>query len=187
MKSQRIVKEIVKTEKLPQGQGKVLSTRQNKNEISSNVYTVKETTLEKRVKRSYNTEGPSNKSLQITSSNLKQGTNSGYIAQNKIPVSNKEDNKYKDLKTSKSTKNNFSERFRVRRYTKKDHDKIIKIQRWWRRILAILDGYKIRESLFNQNRQDNVIRTQQIITERNISDNNQLFPQILKSPNTFQV
>jgi len=27
MKSQRIVKEIVKTEKLPQGQGKVLSTR----------------------------------------------------------------------------------------------------------------------------------------------------------------
>jgi len=116
---------------------------------------------------------------------LKQGTNSGYIAQNKIPVSNKEDNKYKDLKTSKSTKNNFSERFRVRRYTKKDYDKIIKIQRWWRRILAILDGYKIRESLFNQNRQNNVIRTQQIITERNISDNNQLFPQILKSPNAF--
>ena len=127
MKSQRVVKEIIKSEKLPQGQTRVLSGRRSKNGVTSNVYTVKETTLEKRIKRSsYGTEGSVNKSEQNISSNLKQGTNSGFIAQNKIPVSNKEDNKYKDLKTSKSTKNNFSERFRVRRYTKKDYDKIIK-------------------------------------------------------------
>ena len=113
MKSERIVKEKVKTEKLPQGQGKVLSTRQNKNGFSSNVYTVKETTLEKRVKRSYNTEGPSNKSSQISSSNLKQGTNSGVNSQNKIPVSNKEENNSTKFGArAKYTKFNYSERFK---------------------------------------------------------------------------
>ena len=170
MKSQRIVKEIVKTEKLPLGgQTTVLTSRKNRNSNTSNVYTVKETTLEKKVKRSYNTGKASYKSEQIVSSNLKQGTNSGYISQNKIPVSNKEDSKFSIIKTTRTTKNNISEGYRTRRYTKREIEKIIKIQRWWRRILAILDGYKIRESLFTQNKQNYVVKSQKIYTEKYVS------------------
>ena len=170
MKSQRIVKEIVKTEKLPQGgQTTVLTSRKNRNSNGSNVYTVKETTLEKKVKRSYNTGKTSYKSEQIVSSNLKQGTNSGYISQNKIPVSNKQESKYSIIKTTRSTNNNISEGYRARRYTKSEIEKIIKIQRWWRKILAILDGYKIRESLLTQNKHNYVVKSQKIYTEKYVS------------------
>ena len=92
MKSQKVIKEVIKTEKLPQGQAKPYTFRRNNNSnASSNIYTVKETTVEKRFKRSFNKEGSSTQSYQNTSSNLKQGTNSGNKFQNKIPVSNTEE------------------------------------------------------------------------------------------------
>ncbi len=188
MKSQRIVKEIVKTEKLPQGQTMVLPARKNKNgSVTSNVYTVKETTLEKRVKRSYNnTDGPTTKSYQTYSSNLKQGTNSGYNNQNKIPVSNKEQSKVTIVKTTRSTKNNITEGYKTRRYSKRELDKIVKIQNWWRRMLAILDGYKIRDSLFSHNQRDYVVKSQKIYTEKYVSNkNNQPMPQDISSPQSY--
>ena len=163
MKSQRVVKEIIKSEKLPQGQTTTLSGRRNKNGVTSNVYTVKETVLEKRIKRSsYGTEGSLNKSEQIVSSNLKQGTNSGLTTQNKIPVSNKEENKFSIYKSTRTTRNNISEGYSSRRYSKREIEKIIKIQRWWRRMLAILNGYKIRETLFSQNKGKNYIITKHV-------------------------
>ena len=186
MKSQRVVKEIVKTEKLPQGQTTVLQGRRSKNGNTSNVYTVKETTLEKRVKRSYNTyntEGSySNKSQQIVSSNLKQGTNSGYItSQNKIPVSNKEENRVSTYKT-RSQRNNISESFKTRRYSKREMDKIIRIQKWWRRTLAILNGYKIRESL-RKNR-NYVVKSQKVYTEKYVSTHSSNRPSIQNISNS---
>ena len=172
MKSQRIIKETYKSEKLPQGQSQVLTSRKNKTTATSNVYTVKETILEKKVKRSYNTEG-NKKTEHIYSSNLKQGTNSGYsITQNKIPVSNREEHKVTIINKTRSTRNNTSsEGFKVRRYSKRELDKIIKIQRWWRRMLAILNGYKIRESLISQNKKNYVVKSQKIYTEKYISTN----------------
>ena len=167
MKSQRVVKEIIKSEKLPQTQTKILSGRRSKNTVTSNVYTVKETTLEKRIKRSYGTEGSLNKSEQIVTSNLKQGTNSGYISQNKIPVSNKEE-KVTTIKSTRSFRSNISDNNRPRRYSKKEIEKIIKIQRWWRKILAKLNGYKIREKL-RLNNKNYVIKSQKIYTEKYVS------------------
>ena len=74
----------------------------------------------------------------IYTSNLKQRENSGYsTTPNKIPYSNREE--------KKDTLIN---------YTQKELDKIIKIQRWSRRIIAILKGYKIRESLISQNKKN---------------------------------
>ena len=184
MKSQRVIKEIVKTEKLPQGQTKVVPSRKSKNSLVSNTYTVKETTYEQRVKRSsYNTERSSNKSILNKSSNLKQGTNSGYIIQNKIPVSNKEENRTTIIKTTRSSRTNISDGYSNKRYTKREVDKIIKIQRWWRRILDILTGYKIRESLFSQNR-NYVVKSQKIYTEKYISNKTKPLPQDLKSQNS---
>ena len=189
MKSQRIVKEIVKTEKLPQGQTVVLPTRKNKNaSVTSNVYTVKETTLEKRVKRSsYNTiNGPMTKTVQTFSSNLKQGTNSGYNNQNKIPISNKEQSKVTIVKTTRSSKGNITEGYKTRRYSRREIEKIVKIQKWWRRMLAILNGYKIRDSLFAQNKHNYVIKSQKIYTEKYVSNkNNQPLPQDLQNSKSF--
>ena len=177
MKTQKVVKEIIKTEKLPQGQTKILNGRRSKNSLTSNVYTVKETTLEKRIKRSSGNEGSSilKSSEHIISSNLKQGTNSGSYFQNKIPVSNKEDNRVTKIiksTTTRTTKNNISDGYLSKRYTKREIDKIIKIQRWWRRILAILKGYEIRESLFSNNSGTGnyVVKSQKIYTEKYTSN-----------------
>ena len=178
MRSQRIIKQTIKSEQLPQtqntGQTSVLTGRRSKNSVTSNVYTVKETTLERRVKRSYK-DGTGTSDV-ITSSNLKQGTNSGFTSQNKIPVSNKEESQMKIIRTTRTTtKNNIPEGTRVKRYTKRDVDKIIKIQRWWRRMLSILKGYKIRDSLRSENDQNYVVKDQKIYTEEVISNENQQF------------
>ena len=168
MKSQRVVKEIIKSEKLPQGQTNILTGRRNKNGVTSNVYTVKETTLEKRIKKSYGTEGSLKKVEQTFSSNLKQGTNSGTTIQNKIPVSNKEENKYSIYKSNRTIRNNISEGYLSRRYSKREIEKIIKIQRWWRRMLAILNGYKIRETL-RINNKNYIVKSQKVYTEKYVS------------------
>ena len=167
MKSRRFYKQTIKSENLPQGQNKAEETDKNKNGYSSKVYTVKETTIEKKVKRSsFNSGGDKN-----ISSNLKQGTNSGFSSQNKIPVSNKED---KDSKISnyRGFRSRFlANKFKDKVYTKAEVDKIIKIQRWWRRMMAILDGYKIRESLFGQNSGNYVVKSKKIYTEEYTSSN----------------
>ncbi len=52
MKSQRIIKKTIKTEKLPQGQTSTVASHKFKSNISStgsNEYTVKETTIEKNI------------------------------------------------------------------------------------------------------------------------------------------
>ncbi len=189
MKSQKVIKEVIKTEKLPQGQAKPYTFRRNNNSnASSNIYTVKETTVEKRFKRSFNKEGSSTQSYQNTSSNLKQGTNSGNKFQNKIPVSNTEEKTTTTIvKNTTTSRNNYSEGLRYRRF-KREIDKIIKIQKWWRRMLAILDGYKIRESLFDQNKQNYVVQSQKIFTETFSSEQNQNQNQpisgYLRSPQT---
>lgn len=77
--------------------------------------------------------------------------------------------------TRTTTKNNIPEGTRVKRYTKRDVDKIIKIQRWWRRMLSILKGDKIRESLRSENDQNYVVKDQKIYTEEVISNENQQF------------
>ena len=168
MKSQRVVKEIIKSEKLPQGQTNILTGRRNKNGVTSSVYTVKETTLEKRIKKSYGTEGSLKKAEHIVSSNLKQGTNSGFTTQNKIPVSNKEENKFSIYKSTRTTRNNISEGYLSRRYSKREIEKIIKLQRWWRRMLSILNGYKIRETL-RINNKNYVVKSQKVYTEKYVS------------------
>ena len=184
MKSRRVVKEIIKKENLPQDEKKPVESRKKKYGFNSSgntsaAYTVKETTLEKRVKRTYNTEGNSNKTEKIisTSSNLKQGTNSGYkTTQNKIPVSKKEDtsSSSKIVFSSKYNRSKYADRFKNRSkiYNKGEVDKIIKIQRWWRRMLAILNGYKIRETLRKQNNQNYVVKSKKIYTEKYITNHN---------------
>ncbi len=191
MKSKKVVKEVIKTEKLPQGKTNVNEIKKNKTGYGSNVYTVKETTVEKTVKKSYNTQGgtsTSNKSeKKIFSSNLKQGTNSGVNSQNKIPVSNKEENNSTKFGArAKYTKFNYSERFKnQKKYSKAEIDKIIKIQRWWKRILAILEGYKIREKLRAQNKNNYTVKSKNVYTEQYMSrySSNQPVIQNLKYSN----
>ena len=192
MKSRRVVKEIIKKENLPQAEKKPVESRKKKYGFNSSVnnasatsgaYTVKETTLEKRVKRTYNTEGNSNSKTEKTeksekmissSSNLKQGTNFGFKAQNKIPVSKKEETSTssKVVFSSKYNRSKYADRFKNRGkiYNKGEVDKIIKIQRWWRRMLAILNGYKIRETLRKQNNQNYVVKSKKIYTEQYITN-----------------
>ncbi len=76
--------------------------------------------------------------ISSSSSSLKQGTNSGFISQNKIPVSAKEGSKVGKYK-HKSFRNS-TDSLKFKKYTKKESDIIIKIQRWWKRMLAILNG-----------------------------------------------
>ena len=187
MKSQKVIKEVIKTEKVPQGQTKPYTSKKNSNSnASSNLYTVKETTFEKRYRRTFNKGGSSNKSEENNSSSLKQGTNSGSNFQNKIPVSNTEE---KSAKNSTTSRNTYSEGLRYRRF-KREIDKVIRIQKWWRRMLAILNGYKIRESLFGQNQKNYVVSSQKIVTETYSSEQNQnqnnpiTIAKYLKSPQT---
>ena len=187
MKSKKVIKEVIKTEKVPQGQTKPYTSKKNNNSnASSNLYTVKETTFEKRYRRTFNKEGTSNKSEQNNSSSLKQGTNSGSNFQNKIPVSNTEE---KNVKNSTTSRNNYSEGLRYRRF-KREIDKVIRIQKWWRRMLAILNGYKIRETLFGKNQKNYVVSSQKIVTETYSSEQNQnqnqpiTITKYLKSPQT---
>ena len=49
MKSQRIIKETIKTEKLPQRQTSTITSHKFVSSTGSNEYTVKETTIEKNI------------------------------------------------------------------------------------------------------------------------------------------
>ena len=168
MKSQRAVKEIIKSEKLPQGQTYVVSGRRNKDGITTNVYTVKETTLEKRIKRAYGNESSLNKSEQFATTNINQGVNSDFKTQNKITFSNDEENMFPKYKSSTTRRKNISRGYTSRRYSKKEIEKIIEIQRWWRRILAKINGYEIRES-FKIDNNNNLVKSQKVYTERYMS------------------
>ncbi len=199
MKSRKFIKHINKSENLPQEKTKAVESRKNKHGFNSNPITVKETTVEKKFKSSYNTGGDTKaktttnitKTEKIVSSNmssnLKQGTNSGISSQNKIPVSNKEENNSTKFGArAKYTKFNYSERFKnQKKYSKAEIDKIIKIQRWWKRILAILEGYKIREKLRAQNKNNYTVKSKNVYTEKYMSrySSNQPVIQNLKYSN----
>ena len=62
MKTRRYYKELKKAEKLPQVEEKEISNTKNKYGQTSSVYTVKETTIEKRVRRGNNIEDSSSQS-----------------------------------------------------------------------------------------------------------------------------
>ena len=49
---------------------------------------------------------------------------------------------------------------------------IIKIQKWWKRILARLNGYKIREKLRKEKGKEYIIKSREVVREKNYSSNN---------------
>ena len=190
MKSQRIYKETIKSENIPQGQkaGAVIS-RKYKSNVSTTTgtggtkeYTVKETTIEKSYKKTYKKEeGNDKNNINIISTNkvtssssLKQGANLGISSQNKISISNKEEtgqsrfNKYRNYKSTK----NGSDLSKERKYSKREIDMIIKIQRWWKRILARLNGYKIREKLRKEKGNGYIIKNREVVREKTYSSSN---------------
>ena len=184
MKSKRIIKESIKNETLPQGQksSSVVSRKYKYNASSSgtNETTVKETTIEKTYQKTYKVEestGGNNKTSistnkVIISSNSKQGSNSGLSSQSKIPTSTKEESstsKFSKYLKYKSARNgeDFS---KTKKYTKKEIDLIIKIQKWWKRILARLNGYKIREKLRKEKASGYVIKNREVVREKNSSN-----------------
>ena len=181
MKSKRIIKETIKKETVPQGQKatSVASRKYKYNASSSgtNETTLKETTIEKSYQKTYKAEGSTdgNNKISITtnkviiSSNSKQGANSGFSSQSKIPTSTKEESsasKYSKYQKYKSVRNgeDFS---KMRKFTKKETDLIIKIQKWWKRILARLNGYKIREKLRKEKGSGYVIKNREVVREKN--------------------
>ena len=193
MKSRRFIKHTEKTENLPQDKPKLIESRKNKHGFNANAITVKETTIEKRVKKSYNIGGAANISSNTTktekivssniSSNLKQGTNSGINSQNKIPVSNKEESNTTSIRSKRF--GGRGDKFRNHIYKKGEVDKIIKIQRWWRRIMAILNGYKIRETLFSRHKGKNyIVTSKKVYTEQFSSEQNANHPQIQSFKNS---
>ena len=56
-------------------------------------------------------------------------------------------NKISIYKQSRTAERNISENCIIRRYSKNDIDKIIKLQSWWRSIIAILKMYKLKKLL----------------------------------------
>ena len=128
MKSQRIIKETIKSEKLPQGQKStsiVTKKYQSSSSGGGGQVTVKETTIEKSYKSTYKTEeGSNNKNVSI-SSTIKQGTNLASSSQNKITTtSNKEEtshskfSKYRNYGKYKSGRKG-QESSKEKQYTKK--------------------------------------------------------------------
>jgi len=185
MKSKRIIKETIKKETVPQGQKatSVVSRKYKYNASSSgtNETTVKETTIEKSYQKSYKAEGSTDGNNKISistnkvviSSNSKQGANSGFSSQSKVPTSTKEESsasKYSKYQKYKSLRNgeDFS---KMRKFTKKETDLIIKIQKWWKRILARLNGYKIREKLRKEKGSGYVIKNREVVREKNFTSN----------------
>ena len=179
MKSRRFMKQSIKTDNSPteQKSSQVIS-RKFKSSVTSqgpNQVTVKETTtIEKSYKKVNNVEESKTK-IENTSSSSKQGTNLGISSQNKISISTKEDqgqNKFSKLKQhgkylSNRKKEQISEE---KKYTKKEIDMIIKIQKWWKRILAILNGYKIREKLKKEKTNINVVKNREVVREKYTSN-----------------
>ena len=176
MKSQKVIKETIKTEKLPpENKSSVSITRKYKSNISSqgaNQVTTKETTIEKSYKTSYKKEEESTTKNKNTSSYSKQGTNSISISQNKNETSPKEEigqskfskyAKYRSMKKAQESKEKI--------YSKKDVDLIIKIQRWWRRVLAKLNGYKIREKLRKEKSSSYITKNREVVREKYYSSN----------------
>ena len=153
---------------------------------SSKEYTVKETTIEKSYKKTYKKEEGNDKNNNIniittnkvtTTSSSKQGANLGISSENKISVSNKEEtssqNKFSNYRSYKSKRNDLN---KERKYSKREIDMIIKIQKWWKRILARLNGYKIREKLRKEKGNGYIIKSKEVVREKNYSSNNKNKP-----------
>ena len=185
MKSQKIIQESIKTEIQPKESHRKVYTsrkfRSNKSSSGSDEITVKETTIEKSYQKSYKKEEsdiPKNINItstkkEIITTNLKKETNSGSSSQNNIPALNKEDtseskfSKYQKFKTTKTGQEITKER----KYSKREVELIIKIQRWWKRILARLNGYKIREKLRIEKGNGYIIKNREVVREKYYSNN----------------
>ena len=180
MKSQKIIKETIKSEKLPtENKSSSIVSRKFKSSVSSqggNQVTVKETTIEKSYKKSYKAEESSNSKKENISSSKKQGANLGISSQNKIQISDKEEthlsrfgkfSKYKSMIKEKESAKEVK-----KNYSKKEVELIIKIQRWWKRIMAKLNGYKIREKLRKEKGNTHVTKNREVVREKNYTSNN---------------
>ena len=183
MKSQKIIQESIKTEIQPKESHRKVYTsrkfRSNKSSSGSDEITVKETTIEKSYQKSYKKEEsdiPKNINItstkkEIITTNLKKEANSGTSSQNNIPALNKEDtseskfSKYQKFKTTKTGQEITKER----KYSKREVELIIKIQRWWKRILARLNGYKIREKLRIEKGNGYIIKNREVEEEKLIT------------------
>ena len=173
MKSQKITKETIKSEKLPQGQKsttvisrKYQSNVSPKGTSSSKEYTVKETTIEKSYKKTYKKEEGDDKNNNIniittnkvtSTSSSKQGANLGISSQNKISISNKEEtsnqSRFSKYRSYKSKRNEFN---KEKKYSKREIDLII----------------KIREKLRKEKGNGYIIKSKEVVREKNYSSNN---------------
>ena len=200
MKSQKIIKETIKSEKIPQGQKiTTVISRKYQSNVSPKVtgtskeYTVKETTIEKSYKQTYKKEEDKNKKNNIniittnkvtSTSSSRQGANLGISSQNKISISNKEEtsnqNRFNKYRSYKSNRNDLA---KEKKYSKREVDLIIKIQKWWKRILARLNGYKIREKLRKEKGNGYIIKSREVVREKNYSSNNNYKPNNTVSKN----
>ena len=182
MKSRRIKEIINKKENAPQEQkSNMVISRKYKSHVSpkgTEQVTVKETTIEKSYKKTYNKiEEESHKNISNVSSSMKQGISSGLSSEKKDSIQNKEDSaqskfhkygKYAKYKSMRKEKESTEEK----KYTKKEIELIIKIQRWWKRVLARINGYKIREKLKKEKGYNFASKSKEVVREKYSSYNN---------------
>ena len=182
MKSRRIKEIINKKENAPQEQkSNMVISRKYKSHVSpkgTEQVTVKETTIEKSYKKTYNKiEEESHKNISNVSSSMKHGINSGLSSEKKDSIQNKEDSaqskfhkygKYAKYKSMRKEKESTEEK----KYTKKEIELIIKIQRWWKRVLARINGYKIREKLKKEKGYNFASKSKEVVREKYSSYNN---------------
>ena len=182
MKSRRIKEIINKKENAPQEQkSNMVISRKYKSHVSpkgTEQVTVKETTIEKSYKKTYNKiEEESHKNISNVSSSMKQGISSGLSSEKKDSIQNKEESaqskfhkygKYAKYKSMRKEKESTQEK----KYTKKEIELIIKIQRWWKRVLARINGYKIREKLKKEKGYNFASKSKEVVREKYSSYNN---------------
>ena len=182
MKSRRIKEIINKKENAPQEQkSNMVISRKYKSHVSpkgTEQVTVKETTIEKSYKKTYNKiEEESHKDISNVSSSMKQGISSGLSSEKKDSIQNKEESaqskfhkygKYAKYKSMRKEKESTEEK----KYTKKEIELIIKIQRWWKRVLARINGYKIREKLKKEKGYNFASKSKEVVREKYSSYNN---------------
>ena len=182
MKSRRIKEIINKKENAPQEQkSNMVISRKYKSHVSpkgTEQVTVKETTIEKSYKKTYNKiEEESHKNISNVSSSMKQGISSGLSSEKKDSIQNKEESaqskfhkygKYAKYKSMRKEKESTEEK----KYTKKEIELIIKIQRWWKRVLARINGYKIREKLKKEKGYNFASKSKEVVREKYSSYNN---------------
>ena len=183
MKSKRFIKETIKTENVPQEQESnvVISHKYKSHALQkgNEQVTVKETTIEKSYKKTYNKTEEESHKISNTSSSMKQGISSGLSSEKKSQIQNnkeetgqnklsKYNSKYSKYKSMRKEKESIKEI----KYSKKEIELIIKIQRWWKRVLARINGYKIREKLKKEKINTFSSKNREVVREKYSAKNN---------------